>query len=149
MSKAPWYGALVAIPFVAAAAASANDFIQRLEARVAASERTIVIENLAGDAQVLPASGAETQITATIHVAPGNDALARPDCPEHSPRIERRPGGRALSDEGRSARCRVAASRIPVRTPRTLAVASTSKPDRHPASACVSTCSCASLQTAT
>ena len=77
MSNAPWYGALVAIPFVAAAAASADDFIQQLEARVAASERTIVIENLAGDAQVLPAAGAETQITATIHVAPGNDALAR------------------------------------------------------------------------
>ena len=46
MSNAPWYGALVAIPFVAAAAASANDFIQKLEARVAASEHTLVIENL-------------------------------------------------------------------------------------------------------
>jgi DUF4097 and DUF4098 domain-containing protein YvlB len=77
MSTAPWYGALVAIPFVAAAATATNDFIQQLDAKVAANERTIVIENLAGDAQVLPATGAETQITATIHVAPGNDALAR------------------------------------------------------------------------
>jgi DUF4097 and DUF4098 domain-containing protein YvlB len=77
MSNAPWYGALVAIPFAAAAAVSATDFIQKLEAQVPASERTIVIENLAGDAQVLPASGGETQITATIHVAPGNDELAR------------------------------------------------------------------------
>jgi DUF4097 and DUF4098 domain-containing protein YvlB len=77
MSNAPWYGAVVAIPFVAAAAASADDFLQELNTRVAASERTITIENLAGDARVVPATGADTEVQATIHIAGGDEALAR------------------------------------------------------------------------
>ncbi len=77
MSNAPWFGALVAVPFVAAAASATDDFLQQLEARVPASEHSIVIENLAGDARVLPATGSETQVTATVHVAGGNEALAR------------------------------------------------------------------------
>ncbi|HZF16559.1 MAG TPA: DUF4097 family beta strand repeat-containing protein [Steroidobacteraceae bacterium] len=77
MSNAPWFGALVAVPFVAAAAGATDDFLQQLEARVPAGEHSIVIENLAGDARVLPSSGSETQVTATIHVAGGNEALAR------------------------------------------------------------------------
>jgi hypothetical protein len=77
MSSAPWFGAVVAVPFVAMAAASTADFLQQLDTRVIANEHTVVIENLVGDAQVLPGAGGETQVTATIHVASGNDALAR------------------------------------------------------------------------
>jgi len=77
MSNAPWYGAVVAIPFVAAVAASTDDFLQELNTRVPANERTITIENLAGDARVLPGNGADTEVQATIHVAGGDEALAR------------------------------------------------------------------------
>jgi ferric-dicitrate binding protein FerR (iron transport regulator) len=77
MSNASWYGAVVAVPFVAVAASSADDFLQQLDTRLPASEHTIIVENLVGDAQVLPATGSETQVTATIHVAGGNDTLAR------------------------------------------------------------------------
>ena len=76
MSNASWYGAAVAIPFAAIAANSSSDYLRQLDATVAAGERNIVIENLVGDAEVLPAAGTATQITATIHVAGGNDKLA-------------------------------------------------------------------------
>jgi hypothetical protein len=76
MSNASWYGAAVAIPFAAIAANSSSDYLRQLDATVAVSERSIVIENLIGDAEVLPAAGDVTQIMATIHVAGGDDKLA-------------------------------------------------------------------------
>jgi len=96
---------------------------------------------------VLPASGAETQITATIHVAPGNDALARQTA--QNIHLESN-GGRwscAIPMKGEICALPVAASRIPVRTPRTLAVASTR--NRIDTRQGWFDLSCASLQTAT
>ena len=77
MSNAPWFGAAVAVPFVAIAANAMDDYLQQLDARVPATEHNVTVENLIGDAQVLPGAGGETQVTATIHVAGGDDALAR------------------------------------------------------------------------
>jgi ferric-dicitrate binding protein FerR (iron transport regulator) len=77
MSNAPWFGAAVAVPFVAIAANSTADYLQQLDTKLPASEHSIVIENLIGDALVIPAAGGETQVTGTIHIAGGNDALAR------------------------------------------------------------------------
>ena len=77
MFNASWFGAVVAIPFAAIAASSSADYLQQLDTTLAVGERNIVIENLVGDAEVLPAAGGETQITASIHVAGGDDKPAK------------------------------------------------------------------------
>jgi hypothetical protein len=77
MSNASWFGAAVAVPVVAIAAGSMDDYLRQADATLPAGERRIVVENLIGDAEVLPAAGPETRISATIHVAGGDAALAR------------------------------------------------------------------------
>jgi len=77
MSNASWFGAAVAVPFVAIAAGSMDDYLRQLDTKLPAGERRILIENLIGDAEVLPAAGPDTEISATVHVAGGDEALAR------------------------------------------------------------------------